>query len=381
VSEIGPDEAGDDLTAAFADAGLYDPDAADAPARLALLSYLASLGISLAEISQADEEGRILSFAAFRQLRSGGRLTFVEAAAAAGVEIDLARRTWRAAGFPEPRRHERRFGDGDLEIFALVGALRALVGEAQALQIVRTMGESTARIAEAEVGFLRSNVEAPLAAQQQWADVARAYVEIAARLLPQVTAAIDTLHRHHLEAVGRRYSDTGSRPSAANVVELAVGFADLSGYTDLAQRLAPSDLGAMLADFETVTGDVIAEAGAHVVKRIGDAVMFVASAPGVACALALDLVDAVSARGLPRLRIGLAFGEVIVRHGDFYGGTVNLAARLVASADAGVVLTHEILARRLARHTDLYVFHPVGHQELAGFDAPVATYQLLRASR
>jgi len=36
---------------------------------------------------------------------------------------------------------------------------------------------------------------------------------------------------------------------------------------------------------------VIAAAGANVVKRIGDAVMFVTNAPGIACSLALDLIE------------------------------------------------------------------------------------------
>ena len=52
----------------------------------------------------------------------------------------------------------------------------------------------------------------------------------------------------------------------------------------------------MLDRFEATTGDVIAAAGANVVKRIGDAVMFVTNAPGVACALALELLEA-CARG------------------------------------------------------------------------------------
>ena len=49
----------------------------------------------------------------------------------------------------------------------------------------------------------------------------------------------------------------------------------------------------MLDRFEAITGDVVAASGANIVKRIGDAVMFVTNAPGVACTLGLDLVDAV----------------------------------------------------------------------------------------
>jgi len=103
----------------------------------------------------------------------------------------------------------------------------------------------------------------------------------------------------------------------------------------------------MLERFEATTGNVIAAAGANVVKRIGDAVMFVTNAPGVACALALELLEACTRAGLPKLRIGLAWGDVMVRQGDFYGPTVNLAARLVASADPGTALADAELHGRL----------------------------------
>ena len=94
----------------------------------------------------------------------------------------------------------------------------------------------------------------------------------------------------------------------------------------------------MIDAFEATTGDVIAAAGANVVKRMGDAVMFMTNAPGVACALALDSSRRARRDRLPQLRVGLAFGEVIVREGDVYGPIVNLAARLVASAEPGTAL-------------------------------------------
>jgi hypothetical protein len=42
---------------------------------------------------------------------------------------------------------------------------------------------------------------------------------VADELLPQITSAIDTLHRHHLQAIGRRYSDVGA-DVGLNVVQL-----------------------------------------------------------------------------------------------------------------------------------------------------------------
>jgi adenylate cyclase len=371
VTETGENVA--DLVAA----GLYDPDAPDAAARLELYEYLLDLGVSIPEMT--NNEHGLLSLAAFRSVRPEvGRCTFSDAADQAGVDRAFALRVWRAAGFPDPRPYERSFSARDVSMFELARSLQRLVGTDLVVQLMRTIGESTARIAEAEVALLRANVEAPLVAEQQLVAVAKAYVTVADEVLPRVVDAIDTLHRHHIEMIGRRYSDAGTVPSAANLAYLAVGFADLAGYTGLSQELDPAELGAMLSNFEGITGDVIAAAGAHVVKRIGDAVMFVTSAPGVACAVALDLMDACARARLPRLRIGLAFGSVIGRQGDFHGPTVNLAARLVSAAEPGVVLTDNALAQRLARLDDRLSFHPAGRYTLAGFPNPLEVFQLLR---
>ena len=263
-------------------------------------------------------------------------------------------------------------------MFRLFGLLSTFVAGEQVQQLMRTMGEAVGRVAEAEVALMRSSIEAPMAQQHRFVDVARTYQAVADDVLPRVSDAIDSMHRHHLQAIVRRYSDVGAPPSALNVVQLVVGFADLAGYTGLWQELEPHHLAIMLDRFEATTGDVIAAAGANVVKRLGDAVMFVTNAPGIGCSLALDLLEACSAAKLPKLRVGVAFGDVMVRQGDFYGPTVNLAARLVASAEAGTALTDAAMQQRLARVRGGYAFVAAGKYNLAGFVEPIEAYQLLR---
>jgi len=364
----------------FVAAGLFDPDADNAAAVLALLRYLVDeIGASIPELVAAQEEGGLMSYAAVRTLRPDGeRWTLSDTAARAGIEPEFAAAIWRAAGFADVRPFERRFGASDAVVFELVRDLAVIVGREHGLQLVRTAGEAVARIAEAEIALLRSNVEAPLAAEGHFEDVARTYAAAATQLVPRVTNLIDTFHRHHLEVIAHRYSAVNAPTSTANVVELAVGFADIAGYTGLSHTLDPSELATMLARFEATTGDVIAASGANVAKRIGDAVMFVSNAPGVACALALELIEACARELLPKLRVGIASGEVIVRQGDFYGPTVNLAARLVASAEPGTALTDAGLQARLSSVRAGYSFAPAGRFQLAGFDEPLEVFQLIR---
>ena len=361
-------------------AGLYDPADAEAPARLELLEFLLSLGFSVPELVKADEENRLTSVAAFRRLRPGEeRMTLDDAARRAAVPIEHARRVWRAFGLAEPAVNDRRCSERDVEALSVLGDLGRLVGEELAAQLARTLGEATARVAEAEIALMRARVEAPMQARGAPVEIARTYAAIADELLPRVAAVLDTLHRHHLELISRRYGDAAENPSEASVVELAVAFADLSEYTSLSQRLDATALGRMLAAFEETTGDVITTAGASVVKRIGDAVMFITPAPGVACTLALDLLAACSANPLlPRVRIGIAFGQVVLLQGDAHGPVVNLAARLVDAAAPGTILADSSLAARLRNLGGRLAFHPTGRYDLAGFEDPVEAFQLLR---
>ena len=121
---------------------------------------------------------------------------------------------------------------------------------------------------------------------------------------------------------------------------LSVGFVDLVGYTALSQTLEPAQLAQLIARFEALTYDTVVERGGRVVKMIGDEVMYVADDVESAAMIALGLVDAVASdETLPGARAGLATGAVVAREGDYFGPTVNLAARLVGMARNEAVLT------------------------------------------
>ena len=95
----------------------------------------------------------------------------------------------------------------------------------------------------------------------------------------------------------------------------------------------------MVERFNGTSAGVVVEAGARVVKTIGDGIMFVApgATTGVTAGLAL-LEQVSSTAGLPALRVAVASGEVVPQEGDLFGATVNLASRLVALARPGTLL-------------------------------------------
>ena len=81
------------------------------------------------------------------------------------------------------------------------------------------------------------------------------------------------------------------------------------------------------------------------VKTIGDAVMIVADSADDALATAITLARAVEAEPrFPTLRTGLHGGPAIERNGDYYGATVNLAARVASHAQGGQILCTRCVA-------------------------------------
>ena len=100
--------------------------------------------------------------------------------------------------------------------------------------------------------------------------------------------------------------------------------------------LSGAELAAALGDFERVASDAVVGVGGRIVKRIGDAVMFVSSDAEAACAAALAIVAAVGEHPvLTAARAAVASGAVLPRDGDYFGTAVNLAARAVALAEPG----------------------------------------------
>lgn len=154
---------------------------------------------------------------------------------------------------------------------------------------------------------------------------------------------------------------------------MRVGFADLSGFTALTQLLTPAELSMLLNEFGAAVSDVVHADGGRVVKFIGDEVMWVSSTPRLLAKAAADLVDHPKAReARMQVRAGLDYGAVLAVGGDYFGNTVNLAARLAAAAGPG-----QILATSAVR--DLLPDWPAVRQDpltLKGFADPVTAYDL-----
>ena len=159
-----------------------------------------------------------------------------------------------------------------------------------ALQLARVIGRSMARIADAQVATMREQLEAPLREQgASEAEVTEMVTGTLELLLPKLDQFLLNAWRRHLAAATRRSLMTTMSAEDEHGPELAVGFADLVGFTAISQQLDEQELAKAVGRFEELAYDAIAERGGQVVKMIGDEVMFTSSDVRAAADIALAL--------------------------------------------------------------------------------------------
>ena len=235
------------------------------------------------------------------------------------------------------------------------------------------MSQALARIAESH-----QDVIAAVLGQQDRAAAATESVDLATKALPALDHLLTYMYRRHLAAATEQRLLMGGE-AAEGSITLSVGFADMTGFTEVSEALSTEDLADTIERFNAATADVIAQAGGRLIKTIGDEVMFTTPDPVRGAEVAVALVDAISpGTDTPELRVGLATGLVLAREGDVFGSAVNLASRLVAIARPGSALVDRATRDAVAAHDRLQL-SPLPPKRLKGLGR-VRAYRL-RARR
>jgi adenylate cyclase len=130
-------------------------------------------------------------------------------------------------------------------------------------------------------------------------------------------------------------------------------FADLVGYTALTDARGDEAAAELAREFRRTMCMLSREHGATQVKSMGDGVMIWAPDPAAAVLLASRAVEEVGSRAdLLPVRVGVHTGPAVMQGCDWYGSSVNVAARLAAQATANEALvsaaTREAAGARLS---------------------------------
>jgi adenylate cyclase len=270
------------------------------------------------------------------------KYTRLQVAEAAGVSPDRTHRLWTAMGFASVDDDAVVFTDGDIEALRVWKVLleTGAFDPGAEVSAARTIGQTVSRLAEWQVQEVMARVRDANGTEQ---DVA----QLASVLLPVIEGLQSYVWRRHLAAAaGRLLSDS---PAEMSTQTMAVGFADIVGFTSTTRHANIEELTTLLEGFEEDAAEAIAEFHGRVVKTVGDEVLFVADTAVDAARIAVRLADPRrDDDGLPTLRVGLAMGPVLSRFGDVYGSVVNVAARLTALARPGRILVDRTIAAELA---------------------------------
>jgi adenylate cyclase len=327
-----------------------------------LMALLRALGVPPSEIERADQDGTLVLLAIDRlALGQELRHDLTAASELTGLSQDDVRHIWRSLGFPDPPPGEPIFAEEDVKNLRAVAELieAGVVSPEVTLGMTRVVGSSMARVASAIVDAVSAQRPDEILRKGEVDDSAMPYR--AGGFLPMFPAILEQVWRRHLQAAARRRLLRGDIEGGPGLV---VGFADLVGFTAMAQQVSDEELAGVVEQFERLAYDVVVAAGGRVVKMIGDEVLFVVDDPVVAAEIALGIADASrDAAELSDVRVGLAVGPVLEREGDIFGTTVNLASRATGIAYPGTVVVSPEL-RELLEGEPAYAFRSMRARSL-----------------
>lgn len=296
-----------------------------------------------------------------------------EMAEATRLDQEQVAALWRAMGFPDVG-DARAFTDEDLSALVRVSALieRGLVDVDGVVELARSIGQNTARLAEWQYDFLGRHVLGDLERTDMTPETFATVKDEVAEVLPELERLMDYVWRRQVAAiVAREWVGFGDEADEQDGPDIAtVGFADLVSFTRLSRQLDEAELGGLVETFESRSADLIHAESGRLVKTLGDEVMFLSETPHQAANIAIALHETLAAlENVPEIRVGLSTGPVLTRMGDVYGTTVNRASRYTAIArpDSTVIDTATSEALQSGPQADRFLVKALTPRPVRGF--------------
>jgi adenylate cyclase len=375
--------------------GILTPEAGDAfsPGDVLRARWVQSLeqaGVPLEGLAAAIRDGALsfsfLDVAAYDRFAGLSSTTFQELSAQTGIPLELLMVVREAVGFAEPRPQDHVY-QNELSVVPLLQlqlskGFRPVIIE----RWLRVYGDSLRRIAETEAAWWNSEVEVALVASGMTeGEMLQAQADLGSQMTPlveQVLLAIYHGQQEHTWSQVFVEHVEGALEQAGLYRRLdrppAMCFLDITGYTRLTEErgdAAAADLAARLA---TLVRRSSREHQGRPVKWLGDGVMFYFREPAAAVLAALEMVEVVGSEGLPPAHVGIHAGPVIFQEGDYFGRTVNLAARIAEYARPGEVLVSQEVVD--AADAAPVAFVEIGPVELKGVPGTLRLHTARRSA-
>jgi adenylate cyclase len=312
--------------------------------------------------------------------------TYSEVADNLAIPFDVVERVFLAFGLPQPLPDEQAREDDEAILRGLKTFLDA-VDEVDVLGTARLFGDALRRLAEYQLHLFHTRVEERF----RKAGVPNALVldtalkEVGVHTSPLGELFAAWLYRRHSETFtvehrvlhGEDDLERAGIHRRAPADPPAIVFLDISGYTRLTEELGDEASAAMPMRLATLVEDAASRYSGRTVKWIGDGVELYFRRPVDAVRCSLELRDRIPEADLPGTHVGINAGRVVYENGDFYGRTVNIAARIAAHAQQGQVLVSEDVVSHGS--SDDIRFRRVGPVSFKGVSRDVVIYEAGRA--
>ncbi|HKU87732.1 MAG TPA: adenylate/guanylate cyclase domain-containing protein [Casimicrobiaceae bacterium] len=159
-------------------------------------------------------------------------------------------------------------------------------------------------------------------------------------------------------------------------------FTDIEGSTAMWEE-QPEQMAQAMSRHDALLRDCVQRHDGRIVKTTGDGIYAVFEKPAHGLAAVLDiqlaLLDPATTAGIAlRVRCGLHAGLVQARDNDYFGSTVNRAARIMNAAHGGQILVSQALADEFADALPAHVtLKSLGAVRLKGLAASEAVFQVV----
>ena len=351
-----------------------------------LMAGFEAAGISVEDVARGVRSGQ-LSFplGLFMPEPAPITTTYEQLAAEVARSPELVRRLSSEFGIAPAA--DDRVRSEDAEILLLVIRTLQPASDDDLSRFARLYGGSIQRLVAAGIQFFDRAIRERIGASSLSDEEKDAVVyEKGGEFTYLVSRVTPWLQRRHRERILVEYlvsltegfmEERGIAPRRPRQVP-AIAFLDLSGYTALAEERGDEAAAEVAAGVADVVQDVAVSHGGRPVKWLGDGVMMHFADPQAAVVSGLDLVEETERAISAPARVGINAGAVVVQEGDYFGRTVNVAARIADYAGPREVLVSD-QAREAAATADGVAFELVGDVALKGVPRPVRLHRVVRA--
>jgi adenylate cyclase len=313
--------------------------------------------------------------------------TFAEVSRRTTIPFEVLGAMREATGSPAPQPTDR-IRRLELETLpAIELEIRNNMRPAALERVLRTWGDSLRRMADAEADAWMSEVLLPLfQSGSTSSDIGALTAEFSNALQPLADREIVALY-HGQQSNAWLRNFLGGFETALSAAGLykppdrppAICFLDLSGYTRLTEERGDAAAAELASRLARIVQRTSSQHAGKAIKWLGDGVMFHFRDPGPGVVAALEMVDEARDAGLPPAHVGLHAGPVLFQGGDYFGRTVNVAARIADYARRGEVLVSDEVVAGSGELPGVR-FDPIGPVELKGLSDAVSLHVARRAA-